>query len=48
MFLNKRFLDFPILKELLSDIKTKDNIKEKRIKIGKSEKIFKINFISIQ
>ncbi|HQJ56549.1 MAG TPA: ATP-binding protein [Caldisericia bacterium] len=41
--LNKRFLDFPILKELLSDIKIKDNIKEKRIKIGKSEKIFNIN-----
>ncbi|MGB9842809.1 MAG: ATP-binding protein [Caldisericia bacterium] len=41
--LNKRYLDFPILKELFSDIKTKDNIKEKRIKIGNSEKIFNIN-----
>ncbi|MGB9750309.1 MAG: ATP-binding protein [Caldisericia bacterium] len=41
--LNKRYVDFPILKELFSDIKTKDNIKEKRIKIGNSEKIFNIN-----
>lgn len=41
--LNKRFIYFPFLKELLSDIKIKDNIKEKRIKIGNKEKIFNIN-----
>jgi len=41
--LNKKFLDFPFLKQLFSDIKIKDNIKEKRIKIGNSEKIFNIN-----
>lgn len=41
--LNKRFIYFPFLKELLSDIKIKDNFKEKRIKIGNKEKIFNIN-----
>jgi len=41
--LNKRYFDFPILKELFSDINIKNSVKEKRIKIGNSEKIFNIN-----
>lgn len=41
--LNKRILDFPFLKDLLSIVKIKDSIKEKRVKIGNKEKIFNIN-----
>ncbi len=40
--LNKRYLDFPLLKELFSDLKIKENLKEKRIKIGKKEKILNL------
>lgn len=41
--LKKRFIDFPILKELFLDLKKKEKINEKRIKIGNKEKIFNIN-----
>lgn len=41
--IGKKISEFPILKELFSDIKIKDSIKEKRVKIGNKEKIFNIN-----